>query len=138
MSVTEEHLRDCMKKRQELSALSTRYMEVTARALSPPSPSPVSGRHPPWTDKLERMVIKAEDIHEKMIDKTEELEDLKQTICEGIERMTDETGKDVLFYRYVCGWKWERITAKLGTNERFIFRVHQRALREFEKANEGF
>lgn len=49
-----------------------------------------------------------------------------------IKALKSENEKDVLFYRYIAGMDWWEITDKLKYSERWIHKLHGRALAHFE------
>lgn len=55
-----------------------------------------------------------------------------KNIRDRIERMSDENEKDVLFYRYIKGMKWEEIAVKMMYTYRNVTKIHGRALKNFQ------
>lgn len=53
-------------------------------------------------------------------------------ISEQIKALKSENEKDVLFYRYIAGLDWWEIAEKLQYSERWIHKLHGRALSHFE------
>ena len=53
-------------------------------------------------------------------------------IAAQIKAMRSENEKDVLFYRYIAGLDWWEIAEKLQYSERWIHKLHGRALSHFE------
>ena len=49
-----------------------------------------------------------------------------------IKAIKSENEKDVLFYRYIAGLDWWEIAEKLQYSERWIHKLHGRALSHFE------
>ena len=55
-----------------------------------------------------------------------------------IERLEESKHRDVLTWRYLNGWEWEKICQALGMPETpmdrtWVWRLHRRALAEFSK-----
>ena len=73
-------------------------------------------------DKIERKIVKA---------RYQKINKLKN-IRDRIERMSDENEKDVLFYRYIKGMKWEEIAVKMMYTYRNVTKIHGRALKNFQ------
>lgn len=73
-------------------------------------------------DNLERKIIKA---------RYQKVNSLKE-IRDKIERLNDENEKDVLFYRYIKGMKWEEIAVKMMYTYRNVTKIHGRALKNFK------
>ena len=57
-------------------------------------------------------------------------------IAAQIKAMKSENEKDVLFYRYIAGLDWWEIAEKLQYSERWIHKLHGRALAHFELPKE--
>lgn len=55
-----------------------------------------------------------------------------QAIARQIKRMKSRNESDVLFYRYISGLDWWEIAEKMGFSERWIYKLHGRALAHFE------
>lgn len=53
-------------------------------------------------------------------------------IAAQIKALKSENEKDVLFYRYIAGLDWWEIAEKLQYSERWIHKLHGRALTRFE------
>lgn len=59
-----------------------------------------------------------------------------QQIVRQIKRMKSENEKDVLFYRYIRGLDWWEIAEKMKYSERWIHKIHGKALSHFELPKE--
>lgn len=55
-----------------------------------------------------------------------------QQIARQIKRLRSENEKDVLFYRYIKGLDWWEIAEKMSFSERWIYKLHGKALAHFE------
>lgn len=55
-----------------------------------------------------------------------------QEIVGRIKKLKSENEKDVLFYRYIRGMDWWEIAEKMKFSERQIFRIHGKALANFQ------
>lgn len=55
-----------------------------------------------------------------------------QQIVRQIKRLLSENEKDVLFYRYIKGLDWWEIAEKMCFSERWIYKLHGKALAHFE------
>ena len=55
-----------------------------------------------------------------------------QDIVGRIKKLKSENEKDVLFYRYIRGLDWWEIAEKMKFSERQIFRIHGKALANFQ------
>ena len=59
-----------------------------------------------------------------------------QAIARQIKRMKSRNESDVLFYRYIKGLDWWEIAEKMGYSERWIYKLHGKALVHFELPKE--
>lgn len=59
-----------------------------------------------------------------------------QQIVRQIKRMKSENEKDVLFYRYIRGLDWWEIAEKMKYSERWVHKIHGKALVHFELPKE--
>lgn len=81
-----------------------------------------------YAAKLDELLIELKDQMDKRIQ-------LRQEIVKKIEAMDSETEKAVLRYRYIHMLKWEEIKERLHmTSLRYVFKIHGRALNNFEKS----
>ena len=55
-----------------------------------------------------------------------------QAIVRQIKQMKSRNESDVLFYRYIKGLDWWEIAEKMKFSERWIYKLHGRALAHFE------
>lgn len=55
-----------------------------------------------------------------------------QQIAGQIKKLRSENEKDVLFYRYIKGLDWWEIAEKMSFSERWIYKLHGKALVHFE------
>lgn len=81
-----------------------------------------------YAAKLDELLIELKDQMDKRIQ-------LRREIVKKIESMDSETEKAVLRYRYIHMLKWEEIKERLHmTSLRYVFKIHGRALNNFEKS----
>ena len=55
-----------------------------------------------------------------------------QEIVGRIKKLKSENEKDVLFYRYIRGMDWWEIAEKMSYTERWVHKIHGKALAHFE------
>jgi len=127
-------LNQLLVKRQHIRELVEKYEEIRTKMLSPPSASDYSyhGRRS-GESRIERYHDKAEKLRLKIADEEIEMIDLKTTVYNQIEQLSDEINKDILFYRYICGYKWTEIAKQRDVCVRWVYRKHQEALKEWDQ-----
>lgn len=77
-------------------------------------------------DRLERILIK---------ERYERIKTYKD-IAIRIKRLKSENEKDVLFYRYIAGLAWWEIAEKMNYTERWVLKIHGKALAHFQLPKE--
>ena len=77
---------------------------------------------------------------DKYVDKMREIDamidsyvDLKNQIITQIESLDDERYMRVLYYRYIDYLLFTEIAERMNYSKDYVFRLHRKALREFEK-----
>ena len=63
----------------------------------------------------------------------EKLKDERDALIAQIDLLEDETLSKLLTRRYVDEAKWDEIMAELGFCERHVFRLHDKAIKDFDK-----
>lgn len=74
----------------------------------------------------------------KLVDLTREIDrtvdeyvDLTRKIEREIDALTDDRHRDLLKWRYINAWPWERIAEEMHYDKRQVYRLHGDALQEF-------
>ena len=83
-------------------------------------------------DIMERNVLRLMDLEDKLLVMKLKYETLKHDVTFLIDRLENENDKTVLKMHYVYGYSFNRISAELGKDIRWMKRVHARALNSFE------
>ena len=60
--------------------------------------------------------------------------DLTRAIEAAISALGDPRFQDLLRWRYMDGWRWERIGRAMGYEQRQVYRLHALALSAFARA----
>ena len=75
--------------------------------------------------KLEHMEQKVEEARTKKLQ-------LLDSIQRDIEGMKDSREKDVLTYRYIRGYPWEKVAEEMNYGISWVIKVHERAVRKLD------
>ena len=122
-----EYLRQLSRKDARINALierQRRYRELAERRTAVYRDTPGGGRR--CSSSVEEYVAKIIDLEiDRRID---EYVDLTREIEAAIDRIPDGRYRDVLRFRYVNGWTWEKIADEMGYDERWVRRLHGWAL----------
>lgn len=54
------------------------------------------------------------------------------SIAKSVKSLNNENEKDVLFYRYIAGLAWWEIAEKMNYSERWVLKIHGKALAHFK------
>ena len=83
------------------------------------------------THDLSDYIAKMDELTDYMISKYTRLRGIEIDILMRLDRMEDQTEREVLRCRYVDGMTWNKIADRIGTVERNIYFIHGRALSHF-------
>jgi len=134
MNPTIEYLGQVLRADHKLDALierSQRYMDHATRATSRLTATRVSGtgHRSNVEDAVLAMVDLSREIEREMslfVEKVREIDAM-------IAKVPDDRHRDLLRWRYLNGWPWDRISEGLGCERRWTLAMHGRALLEVEK-----
>jgi len=83
--------------------------------------------------KMESTMVKVIDLENEINADIDRLVDLKKDIQDTINMMDDINQQLLLELRYLSGKGWDEIAASMGYDPRTVYRIHGKALKEFEK-----
>lgn len=75
--------------------------------------------------------LKTNKLKANLIDLLEQKNQICSMIIKGIERMNDETEKNILTLKYINGETWEKISEITDYSIRQIYYIHVNALKHF-------
>ena len=114
-----------------LNAKRRHYIELGTSMGAPLGP--VGGSHNP-TSRVENSVIGMMDLTDKLDSKIREYEGVIREAEALIEKIPQEKYRQILTYRYLCGWSFKSISDEVGyTDPNSIYRSHGWALAEADK-----
>ena len=122
------HVRKLSRIEAELEELRTMKMAISVNNDGMPhgsGQSDMSG-YAAELDQLERNLIRERNQRFKGY----------REISERIAKMKSENERDVLFYRYIKGLAWWEIAEKMGCSERWVYKLHGKALAHLELPKE--
>ena len=114
-------------KLEQLETLKSLSMKVTASFAE----EKISGGNPEKS-KMESTIVKVIDLENEINADFVRLIDLKKEIQDTINKMEDINYQLLLEMRYINGKNWEEIAQELKYNNRTVFKVHGKALKQFE------
>jgi DNA-directed RNA polymerase specialized sigma subunit len=83
--------------------------------------------------KMENSIVKVLDLENEIKADFNRLVDLKKDIQNTINKMDDINQQLLLELRYLGGKGWDEIAASMGYDPRTVYRIHGKALKEFER-----
>ena len=128
-----EYLRQLTRKDVRINALierQQRYRELAARRTAVYRDAPGARRR---TSSVEEYTAKIIDLEAEIDRRVDEYVDLTCEIETVIDRVEDDRYRDILRFRYINGWSWERIAREMHYDRRQVTRLHGLALLEIEK-----
>lgn len=134
---TKEYLQQIYKAEQKIKRLERGRQQLRANLYSIGSPS---GQMSPDTvtssiagDRMERLIARVEEIEKDIVEEIGRLTELIRHISAQIERVPVNRYRNLLHERYILCRKWERIAVDMDVDIRHVYRLHGKALQEFEK-----
>ena len=129
-----EYMRQLSRKDARINALierQQRYRELAERRTAIYRDIPGGGRR--CSSSVEEYVVKIIDLEREIDRRIDEYVDLTREIEAVIDSVGDDRYRDILRYRYLNGWSWEKIAQEMHYDRRQITRLHGLALLEIEK-----
>jgi DNA-directed RNA polymerase specialized sigma subunit len=117
-----------LSKLEQLETLKSLSMKVTSSFAE----EKVSGGNVEKS-KMESTIVKVIDLEGEINADFVRLIELKKEIQDTINRMEDINYQLLLEMRYLNGKNWEEIAQELKYNNRTVFKVHGKALKQFER-----
>lgn len=115
-------------KLEQLEALKSLSMKVTSSFTK----EKISGGNIEKS-KMESTIVKVIDLENEINADIDRLINLKKNIQNTINKMEDINQQLLLELRYLSRKGWDEIAALMGYDPRTVYRMHGKALKEFEK-----
>lgn len=126
-----EYLRQLSRKDARINALierQQRYRELAARRTAVYRDTPDGGRR--CSSSVEEYVARIVDLEREIDRRIDEYMDLTREIEAAIDKVGDDRYRDILRYRYINGWNWERIAQEMHYDVKWLYKMHGRALQK--------
>ena len=115
-------------KLEQLATLKSLAMKVTSSFTK----EKISGGNIEKS-KMESTMVKVIDLEHEINADIDRLVNLKKDIQDTINKMDDINQQLLLELRYLSGKGWDEIAASMGYDPRTVYRIHGKALKEFER-----
>lgn len=109
----------------ELATLEAEAAHTTQRL----SPLPGGGGD---GQALPRAVERIEEARQAYKAQCEESARIRKEIIFALQQLDDETEFNILYRRYICGDKWERIADRLHLTVSWVLRLHKKAVQHLD------
>lgn len=129
-----EFLRGIAGTQKRIDALMERrqhYYDIALQGTSVASATRQGGTN--CASKVESAVCKLVDLEKDLDAEIDELVDNTRIAERLIKSLDDRRYKDVLRFRYLNNWSWDRIAQEMKYDRRWVLRLHGFALIEAEK-----
>lgn len=135
-----EHLQQVYMIQRKIDRLEAQREDIRAALYGLKSPSDIPDVRVQTSltgDKMLELVAKVDGIERDLVDEITRLVDKKLSITNEIEKVPNESYKQLLFDRYIMCKRWEQIALDRDKSVRTIFKMHGRALDLFNKVAQG-
>lgn len=134
-SATVEYLRQALYADERIDALVKRSLHYRERAQQIAHHGfGVPGEKTNHHSKVEDAVVELVDISRELYEQARCLVMRIREIEDVIGRVEDDRYRDLLRWRYLNGWRWEKIAEALGCRDvRWVYELHRRALSKAEE-----
>lgn len=133
--MTKQDLRSYQTLRKEIRQLEGQMRELDARVYSPRTPhlTGLPGAAPTEPGSAqERAATELFEVRSFYDAKIRELHEKRLAIEHAIEKLVDSNERTIMRYRYINGFSFEKISARVNYSIQQVFRLHKKALRTLE------
>lgn len=85
------------------------------------------------SSQIEDAVAAVQQQSDYLADEIKQLLNLRREVAAAIAELENHNERLVLEYRYLCFYSWQQIAHVMHTGVRYIFKVHERALKNFSE-----
>ncbi len=135
-----EYLRQLGRAEANIKAKKERLAALRDIACSPASPviSDMPKAPPRNTSRIENMVMKMLELEDEIRSDEAALREEKTEALERIGMIPDPECQTILIARYFRNQTWEEIAQSMFYTERWIYKLHGRALQELDTVLKEF
>ena len=102
------------------------------------SPSYSDMPHGGGSDKVQTAAVEVAELTDKLNQKLHQAIMVQENIKKLLESLDDIKLRQLMYYRYINGMRWEEIAVRMDFNYRWVLRLHRKALNQLsEQANES-
>lgn len=124
-------------EKKRIRRLAEQIEELRTRKAYPGSPSLDAMPHASDPSDLSDYAARLDELERALGAEQVAADRAALEVIETINRLEDETEKDVLTLYYVRGYRWERVCIDLGYSWQHVFRIRSRAFRNLARILEN-
>lgn len=128
-----QYLQQAFQMKKKIAAIQADILRLEAAATDcSPNLTGMPHSSSPSQSRMADIVCKIIERKDALQKKMEELEILAKEVEYKISLLDNEEYRTLLYKRYVEGAEWEDIAMDLYYSERWVYKLHIKALKEFE------
>lgn len=97
------------------------------------SPSYSDMPHGGGSDKVQTAAVEVAELTDKLNRKLHQAIMVQENIKKLLESLDDIKLRELMFYRYINGMRWEEIAVRMDFNYRWVLRLHRKALNQISE-----
>ena len=97
------------------------------------SPSYSEMPHGGGSDKVQTAAVEVAELTDKLNRKLHQAIMVQENIKKLLESLDDIKLRQLMFYRYINGMRWEEIAVRMDFNYRWVLRLHRKALNQISE-----
>lgn len=97
------------------------------------SPSYSDMPHGGGSDKVQTAAVEVAELTDKLNQKLHRAIMVQENIKKLLESLDDIKLRQLMFYRYINGMRWEEIAVRMDFNYRWVLRLHRKALNQISE-----
>ncbi|MCI6347158.1 MAG: DUF1492 domain-containing protein [Negativibacillus massiliensis] len=97
------------------------------------SPSYSDMPHGGGSDKVQTAAVEVAELTDKLNQKLHQAIMVQENIKKLLESLDDIKLRQLMFYRYINGMRWEEIAVRMDFNYRWVLRLHRKALNQISE-----
>lgn len=117
--------REIKRLEEEMARWKSRAEKITTSYSLAPA-------HGEGGDKVQLAVDNITEVKAMLYDRLTDATELRRNIQVAIDSVEDMRLRNLLEYRYIDGWRWEKVAVKLGVYWRQVLKLHGRALAQIK------
>ncbi|WP_419169837.1 DUF1492 domain-containing protein [Negativibacillus massiliensis] len=97
------------------------------------SPSYSDMPHGGGSDKVQTAAVEVAELTDKLNQKLHQAIMVQENIKKLLESLDDIKLRQLMFYRYINGMRWEEIAVRMDFNYRWVLRLHRKVLNQISE-----